>query len=159
MVNSTHGIYCKFQSGLYLLTVYSLFNIFLWLINWPCQDNVWCLRFRCGTVIVRPSHALAWEGMLWQSFQLRPGNWLPRMAASQATYAGIFFYQGGVLALSMFQLSKYNFIYFMHLLWAALGLPCWGGLSLVAANRGHSPVAVGGLLLAVASLVEEHGLH
>ena len=54
---------------------------------------------------------------------------------------------------------KYNFIYFMHLLWAALGLPCWAGLSLVAANRGHSPVAVGGLLLAVASLVEEHRLH
>ena len=32
------------------------------------------------------------------------------------------------------------------------------GLSLVAVSRGYSPVAVHGLLIAVASLVAEHGL-
>ena len=33
-----------------------------------------------------------------------------------------------------------------------------GGLSLVVASRGYSLVVVGGLLIAVASLVEERGL-
>lgn len=54
---------------------------------------------------------------------------------------------------------KYNFIYFMYLLWAVLGLPCCVSSSLVVANRGHTLVAAGRLLLEVPSLVEEHGLH
>ena len=41
---------------------------------------------------------------------------------------------------------------------AVLGLCCCVGFSLVAASGGHSPVVVCGLLIAVASLVAEHGL-
>ena len=40
----------------------------------------------------------------------------------------------------------------------ALGLLCCRRFSLVMANRGYSLVAVGGLLIAAASLVAEHGL-
>ena len=39
-----------------------------------------------------------------------------------------------------------------------LGLCCCTGFSLVAVGRGYSLVAVCGLLIAVASLAEEHGL-
>ena len=39
-----------------------------------------------------------------------------------------------------------------------IGLCCCTGCSLVAASRGHAPVAVHGLLIVVASLVVEHGL-
>ena len=39
-----------------------------------------------------------------------------------------------------------------------LGLHCCAGFSLAAENRGHSLVAVWGLLTVVASLAAEHGL-
>lgn len=41
---------------------------------------------------------------------------------------------------------------------AVLGLCSWAGFSLVAVRRGYTLVAVHGLLMAVASLHEEHGL-
>ena len=45
-----------------------------------------------------------------------------------------------------------------YLFLAVLGLFCCVGFSLVAASGGYSPVAVLRLLIAVASLVAEHGL-
>jgi len=45
-------------------------------------------------------------------------------------------------------------IVFIYLFWAVLGLPCCIGFCLVVASRGCSPVALHGLLMAVASLVE-----
>ena len=48
---------------------------------------------------------------------------------------------------------------FFILFLAVLGLRCCAGFSLVAASRGHSPVAVRGLLIVVASLVAEHELY
>ena len=47
-----------------------------------------------------------------------------------------------------------NFFFFL----AALGLRCCADFSLVAANRGYSPVAVHRLLITVVSLVAEHEL-
>ena len=52
----------------------------------------------------------------------------------------------------LFLLKNYLFIF------GCTGSCCCGGLSLVAASRGHSLVAVRGPPTAVASLVEEHGL-
>ena len=52
-----------------------------------------------------------------------------------------------------FFIKLYNFISL-----AVLGLRCCTGLSLVALSGGYSQVAVRGLLIAVASLVAEHGL-
>ena len=46
---------------------------------------------------------------------------------------------------------------FIHLL-TVLGLGCCAGLSLVAASRGYSPVAMTRLLMGLAYLVAEHGL-
>ena len=46
----------------------------------------------------------------------------------------------------------YLFIFYLSL--AALGFCSFMGFSLVVARRGHSLVAVHGLLIAVASLVE-----
>ena len=45
---------------------------------------------------------------------------------------------------------------FIHLFMAVLGLCCCVVLSLVVAGTGCSPVAVHGLLMAVASLLAEH---
>ena len=47
---------------------------------------------------------------------------------------------------------------FIYLFLAELGLCCGTDLSLVATSRGYSLVAVLRLLIAVASLVGEHGL-
>ena len=58
--------------------------------------------------------------------------------------------------MSHFPFIKNNFIYLFIL--AVLGLLCCTGFSLVAEFRDYSPVAVCGLLIAVASLVAEHGL-
>ena len=53
----------------------------------------------------------------------------------------------------------YNFIYsFIYLFLAMLGLPCCGDFSLVVVSGCYSLVVVRGLLIAVASLVAEHGL-
>ena len=49
-------------------------------------------------------------------------------------------------------------ILFMFLFWAVLGLCCCTEFSRVAASRGYSPAVMSGLLIAVASLVAEHGL-
>ena len=46
----------------------------------------------------------------------------------------------------------------MFLFLAVLGLPCCAGFPLVAASGGYCLVAVGGLLIAVASLAVEPGL-
>ena len=48
-------------------------------------------------------------------------------------------------------------ILFIYLL-AVLGLGAAQAFSLVAVSRGYSPVVVGGMLIAVASLVVEHRL-
>ena len=48
-------------------------------------------------------------------------------------------------------------IIFLYLFLTALSLHCCG-LSLVAASGGYSLIVVCGLLIAVASLVAEHGL-
>ena len=50
---------------------------------------------------------------------------------------------------------KNNFIY---LFLAVLGLHCCVGFSLIVASGGHSLATVHRLLIAVASLVVEHGL-
>ena len=47
---------------------------------------------------------------------------------------------------------------FVCLFLTVLGLHCCAGFSLVSASRGSSPVSVHWLLIAVASLVVEHGL-
>ena len=51
---------------------------------------------------------------------------------------------------------KNNFIDFFLL--AVLGLRCGTGFSLVAASEGYSPAAVCRPLVAVVSLLAEHGL-
>ena len=51
-----------------------------------------------------------------------------------------------------------KFIYFIYLFLTALGLCCCEGFSLVAARRGLLFVVMRGLLIAVASLVADHGL-
>ena len=56
--------------------------------------------------------------------------------------------------LAFFCFFKQNFYLFL----AVLGLFCCVGFSLVAASGGYSLVAVLRLLIAVASLVAEHGL-
>ena len=53
---------------------------------------------------------------------------------------------------------KKNFMYLFYLFLAVLGLCCCTGFSLVVVIGGCSLVAVHGLLIAVASLVAEHGL-
>ena len=57
-------------------------------------------------------------------------------------------------------LYMYIFKNYLFLLLAVLGLCCCGGLyfSVVEASGGSSLVAVRGLLIAVVSLVAEHGL-
>ena len=45
----------------------------------------------------------------------------------------------------------------LYLFLTVLHLCCCMGFSLVVASEGYSPVAVCGLLVVVASLVEEHG--
>ena len=57
-------------------------------------------------------------------------------------------------------LSGWSFLYnFIYLSWGAvLGLCCRTGFSLVVGSWGHSPAMVCELLIAVASLVAEHGL-
>ena len=66
-------------------------------------------------------------------------------------------------------LAQFQFVYlngsylplkdtFIYLFLAALGLQCCIGFSLVAESGGYSLVEVGGLLVAVASLVAEHRL-
>ena len=47
---------------------------------------------------------------------------------------------------------------FICLFLAVLGLNCYMDICLAAASRGHSLSVVHGLLIAVASLVVEHGL-
>ena len=54
--------------------------------------------------------------------------------------------------------SFFKKIIYYLLVWAVLGLCCCTGFSLVAVNGGYSLVAVPGLLITLASLVEEHGL-
>ena len=54
-------------------------------------------------------------------------------------------------------ICKYVIILFIYLFLAVLGLQCWVGFSLAAATGGYSLVLVHRLLMAVASLVAEHG--
>ena len=49
-------------------------------------------------------------------------------------------------------------IFFFFIYLTTLGLCCYIDFSLVAENGGYSLVAMLGLLIAVASLVAEHGL-
>ena len=55
------------------------------------------------------------------------------------------------------ELENLYFIYLCISLLAVLGLHCCVGFSLVVASRGCSLIAVCGLLIAVVSLVAEHG--
>ena len=57
-----------------------------------------------------------------------------------------------------FFLNFILFIYFIYLVLAALGLPCCVRAFSSCGERGLLFVAVCGLLIMVASLVEEHGL-
>ena len=57
------------------------------------------------------------------------------------------------------QSSDYiTFFESIYFILALLGLPCSAGFSLVVASEGYSLVVVCGLLIAMASLVVEHGL-
>ena len=59
----------------------------------------------------------------------------------------------------MFDYYFFNlFIYFIYLFLAALGLPCCVRAFSSCGERGLLFVVVRGLLIAVASLVAEHGL-
>ena len=58
------------------------------------------------------------------------------------------------LLFFLIKIFFYLLIYFW-LRWVFIALQC---LSLVAASGGYSPVVVRGLLIAVVSLVAEHGL-
>ena len=49
-----------------------------------------------------------------------------------------------------------NFL-LIYIIVIVLGLCCCAGFSLVAAGRGYSVIAVGGLLIVVASVIAEHG--
>ena len=59
-----------------------------------------------------------------------------------------------LMALLPLRFLFFLIIVFIYLFWAVLGLPCCIGFCLVVASRGCSPVALHGLLMAVASLVE-----
>ena len=59
--------------------------------------------------------------------------------------------------------SREHFIYFFKILFpylflAVLDLRCCAGFSFIVSSRGYSLVMVHGLLIAVASLVVNHGL-
>ena len=54
--------------------------------------------------------------------------------------------------------SFFPLILFFFFFVAVLGLSCCAELSLVGTSRGYSLVVAHGLLIAVASLVAEHGL-
>ena len=72
-----------------------------------------------------------------------------------------FILQGLLLLLLLFfllQTAFFFFLSFVYLFLAVLGLHCSAGFSLVVASGGYSLVAVCGLLIAVASLIAEHGL-
>ena len=56
------------------------------------------------------------------------------------------------------QVILFTIILCIYLVSAGLGLRCCAGLSLVLESRGYSLAAVLRLLVAVASLVAEHGL-
>ena len=58
----------------------------------------------------------------------------------------------------MFLFFFFNFIYFIYLFLAALGLRCCAQAFSSFEEQGLLFVAVHGLLIAVASLVAEHGL-
>ena len=49
-----------------------------------------------------------------------------------------------------------NFL-LIYIIVIVLGLCCCAGFSLVAAGRGYSVIAVGGLLIVVASVIAEDG--
>ena len=74
-------------------------------------------------------------------------------------------FQGTKSYLKGLSLSLYFFLESLfHILIYLIHWPCWvfittHGLSLVAANRGYSQAAVCRLLIAVASLAEDHGVH
>ena len=53
---------------------------------------------------------------------------------------------------------SFFFLIILFIYLTVLGLLCCTGFSLVAGNRGHSPVVVRGPLTVVASLVAEHRL-
>ena len=61
-------------------------------------------------------------------------------------------------ALQADSLFFFNFIYFIYLFLAALGLPCCVRAFSSCGERGLLFVAARGLLIKVVSLVAEHGL-
>ena len=89
------------------------------------------------------------------------------MALSRAQNSGgllilfffsIFFIIQGLLFLFFSKLVFFFFLIFVYLFLAVLGLCCSAGFSLVVTSGGYSLVAGHGLLIAVVSLVAEHGL-
>ena len=64
-------------------------------------------------------------------------------------------------SMNAFSFFNYHYTFenslLIYLLLAMLGLRCFTGFSLFVASRGYSLVAVHRLLIAVASLVAEHG--
>ena len=63
----------------------------------------------------------------------------------------------GKMKISSEKIFLFNFKIFIHLFLAMLGLHCFAGFSLVATSWGYPLVVVCGLLIAVVSLVVEHG--
>ena len=62
------------------------------------------------------------------------------------------------VSFKSFDLFFYKFIYFIYLFLAVLGLRCCAQAFSSCGERGLLFVVVCGLLIAVASLVAEHGL-
>ena len=61
--------------------------------------------------------------------------------------------------MQVFCFFVFVFVFFFnYLLLAVLGLRWFTGFSPVAASEGYSPAAAHGFLIAMASLVAEHGL-
>ena len=65
-------------------------------------------------------------------------------------------YRGHTFAYIL--LTMQDIYFFNNFILAVLGLHCCVGFSLVVESRGYSLVAVCGLLIAMASLIEEHSL-
>ena len=72
-------------------------------------------------------------------------------------FFNLFYYPGTSFSFFL-QAVFFFFLIFVYLFLAVLGLCCSVGFSLVVTSGGYSLVAGHGLLIAVVSLVAEHGL-
>ena len=95
----------------------------------------------------------------WRSGHPAAPRWAHR-SSRPSSFPSSAFCQTFSHAFLAFQQSNifFNNFIFISLFLAVLGLCCCTGSSLVALSGGHCLVAVCGLLIAVTSLVAEHGL-